>query len=250
MRHRRVAVTVACTVLTAASVAMYSGTASGSPGTAPERGAGCSAVYMIVARGTTEPPGEGATASLVRRIKRATRQPIEDVAVDYPAVAQAPGDTHSSVGAYAASSSRGAAAVRNMLTAEAGRCPHQKIVMLGYSQGAQVIGDAVAGGGGGVLGPQTAPVPAAVTEHVVAMIQMGDPRHMVGQPFDVGSSRRDGMFPRTANQQLTPFSSRIRSYCDTGDTFCDRGRVFPVHLTYLIHYSDDATRFVVGAIGG
>ncbi|WP_227833590.1 cutinase family protein [Nocardia macrotermitis] len=42
---------------------------------------------------------------------------------------------------------------------------------------------------------------------------------------------------------------RIRSYCDTGDPFCDSGKNFPIHLTYLLHYGNDATRFVV-AIGG
>lgn len=249
----RVVQAVVCTTAMAASLTAYSageGSAEGAPSVTPAHARHCHAVYVIVARGTNEPPGEGHTAKLVRKIARRSTQPIDDVAVDYPAVAKLPGDDRASIQGYARSSSLGAAAVRRMLKSEVRRCPRQKIVLLGYSQGAQVIGDAIAGGGGGVLGPEVAPVPHRVSRHVTAVIQMGDPRHMAGLPFDVGTSRRNGLFPRAADQQLTRFGRRVRSYCDAGDPFCDSGKVFPIHLTYLAHYGNAATRFVVKAIGG
>lgn len=203
----------------------------------------CASAYMIVARGTNEPPGEGHTATLVAQIKRTSKQPITDVPVEYPAVAK-------NLAGYIDSTGKGDTAVEKMLTDAVGQCPNRKIVMLGYSQGAQIIGDGIAGGGGGKLGPRTPPVPRAVSNHVVAVVQMGDPRHMAGQPFDVGTSTHDGRFPRAADQLLTPFASKIRSYCDTGDPFCDSGRTMSVHFTYLLKYSNNATRFVVNAIGG
>lgn len=216
------------------------------PAAAAPNGPGgpCGSVYMIVARGTNEPPGEGHTASLVARIKRASKQPITDVPVDYPATAKG------GLSGYVDSTGKGDAAVEHMLADAVARCPAQKIVMLGYSQGAQIIGDAIAAGGGGKLGPQTPPVPSAVSNHVAAVVQMGDPRHMAGQPFDVGTATHDGRFPRAADQRLAPFAGKVRSYCDTGDPFCDSGREMRVHFTYLMKYSDNATRFVVDAIGG
>jgi hypothetical protein len=210
-------------------------------------GDACASVYLIVARGTNEPPGEGHTADLVARIKQSSRQSITDVAVDYPAAAK-------SLSGYADSSAEGTTALRQMLTYEVRRCPAQKIAMLGYSQGAHIIGDAIGGGGGGggggILGPQTSPVPGSVSDHVLAVVQMGDPRHMADLPFDVGTSSRNGRFPRAGDQQLTPFADRVRSYCDTGDPFCGSGRLMPVHFTYLRKYGDDPTQFVVDAVGG
>jgi acetylxylan esterase len=234
-------ISVVAVVLLAATVTGCS--AAATTGAADDLSEPCASVYVIVARATNEPAGEGHMADLVAQIKRSTRQAITDVAVDYPAVAE-------TMSGYADSSSQGAAAVRRMLIDEVARCPTQKIAMLGYSQGAQIIGDAIAGGGGGKLGPETRPVPSAASHHVSAVVQMGDPRHMAGQPFDVGTSTNDGRFPRAADQQLTSFASKVRSYCDTGDPFCDSGRDMSVHLSYLRKYSDDATQFVVDKIGG
>ncbi len=180
---------------------------------------------------------------LVNRIKEATERPIEDVAVDYPATAE-------SIPDYADSTAQGAAEVRRLLTEAVAACPDREIVMLGYSQGAHITGDALAGGGGGRLGPETAPVPSEVSDNVVAVVHMGDPRFMVGEPFDVGTAHRDGRFPRGENQRLTAFAATIRSYCDAGDVFCDSGKIWPVHYVYLPKYGDEAARFVVDAIGG
>lgn len=123
-------------------------------------------------------------------------------------------------------------------------------MLLGYSQGAHIVGDALGGGGGGDLGAKTEPVPANVGEYVAAVIQMGDPRHLVGQPFDVGSSTRDGIFPRLEDQSLTRYAGRIQSYCDSGDPYCDRGDVSAVHLGYTKEYNGVALGFVLGKIGG
>jgi acetylxylan esterase len=140
-------------------------------------------------------------------------------------------------------------------------------------QGAQVIGDAVAGGGGAVgLGPATAPVSAAVANKgmqeyssllkirdsdvdwffsVVAIVQMGDPRHVPGQSFDRGTSLRAGLFPRLASQQYSStLQPRILSFCDFNDPFCDSGADVEVHLTYLDRDQNTAAQFILTQIGG
>ncbi|WP_306355945.1 MULTISPECIES: cutinase family protein [unclassified Nocardia] len=238
-KPRRAAPAIATSMLAAAL------SAGAAPATAAPLNAGdrCSSVYLIVARGSNEDPGPGAMARLVTRIKEATDRPIEDVSVAYPATAE-------SIPNYAASAAKGAAEVRRLLTAAVAACPDREIVMLGYSQGAHITGDAIAGGGGGKLGPETMPVPTEVSDNVQAVVHMGDPRFMAGEPFDVGTARRDGRFPRGENQRLTSFGAKIRSYCDAGDVFCDSGKIWPVHYSYLPKYSVEATQFVVDTIGG
>ncbi|GAA5198416.1 hypothetical protein GCM10023322_71770 [Rugosimonospora acidiphila] len=208
----------------------------------PAPGSGCAAVQIITARASTEAPGEGISGSLVTQIVNSSGQTVARASVSYPAT----------LTNYAASSAQGVAALKQQLTSQVQRCPNQKIVLVGYSQGAHVVGDVLGGGGGGTLGATTAPVSSTVASKVVAVVQFGDPRHVVNQSYDLGTSRRNGLFPRTSAQLqvLAQYASRIHSYCDSGDTFCDSGLNTVVHLTYLDRYQSAATQFVLGRIGG
>jgi len=86
---------------------------------------------------------------------------------------------------------------------------------------------------------------------VVAIIQMGDPRHVPGQSFDRGTSLRAGLFPRLANQQYSAtLQPRIMSFCDFNDPFCDSGADVEVHLTYLDRDQNTAAQFILTQIGG
>lgn len=202
----------------------------------------CSAVHIITARASTEAPGEGITGALVTQIINDSNQSISRAAVNYPAT----------LSNYASSSSQGVAALTQQLTAQVQACPTQKIVLAGYSQGAHVILDVLGGGGGGSLGATTPPISSAIASHVVAAVSFGDPRHVVNQPFDLGTSTRNGRFPRNSTQLtvLRGFAPLIQAYCDRFDTFCDNSFSTQVHLTYLDRYQDDAAEFVLGKIGG
>ena len=111
--------------------------------------------------------------------------------------------------------------------------------------------DALGGGGGGTLGPVTASLDASLASHVAAVVVFGDPRHTAGQPYNVGTAVRSGIYPRTAAQLtvLSGLASHIHAYCDTGDQFCDSGTDLSVHASYLQHYQTVATQFVIGLIG-
>lgn len=202
----------------------------------------CADVHIITARASTEAPGEGITGDLVDRIIALSDQSITRASVSYPAT----------LNNYASSSAQGVAALKTQLTNQVSACPNQKIVLAGYSQGAHVILDVLGGGGGGSLGATTAPIGAAIASHVAAAVSFGDPRHVVNQPFDLGTSRRNGLFPRTAAQLqvLRGFAPLIQAYCDANDTFCDSGFSTTVHLTYLNRYENAAAQFVLGKIGG
>ena len=142
-------------------------------------------------------------------------------------------------------------ALKTQLLAQIQACPDQKIVLAGYSQGAHVVLDVLGGGGGSTLGALTDPVPAAVANHVYAVVTFGDPRHVTNHAFDKGTSTHDGMFPRTDAQLqvLDGIAPKIEAYCDTTDKYCDSGTSLSVHVTYLDRYEAEALAFVMARIG-
>ena len=210
---------------------------------APQEITACGDVKIITARASTEAPGEGITGALVTQIINASDQNVLRVAVSYAAT----------LTNYNSSSLQGINAAKQLLTSEVQACPNEKIVLAGYSQGAHVVTDIIAGGQGGSLGSAVAPVPANVASHVVAIVTFGDPRHVPNQAFDVGTSRRNGLFPRAAGQLQTLGAfgtAKIQAFCDANDTFCDSGFSTATHLTYLNRYQNRAAQFVLGKIGG
>ena len=86
---------------------------------------------------------------------------VARAAVDYPA----------ELIPYDESSSEGTAAVTKQLTDFVGQCPDSKIVLLGYSQGAHIIGDSLCGGGGvDGIGPETPPISTDIGDHGEAVL--------------------------------------------------------------------------------
>ncbi|KAF7369603.1 Acetylxylan esterase 2 [Mycena venus] len=187
---------------------------------------GCSAIHVITARASTEAPGEGIIGAVVSSVVQGSSQNVSRESVDYPAT----------VANYDSSESLGVTDMENKLAAKAGSCPDTKIVLMGYSQGAQVTGDTMVAQGAGV-------------SQVAAVILMGDPAHVAGESFQKGTANnQNGIFPRS-NNGLEQFSDKIASFCDIGDEFCASGASLAVHLGYVQEYGSQATAFVLGRIG-
>jgi hypothetical protein len=237
-RARRLGfVAVAATVGT-----LMTGVVLASPANAVASSGGCAAVSIITARASTEQAGEGITGNLVTAIVNASKQTVSRASVSYPATLQN----------YANSSLQGINAAKTQISNLVSSCPNTKIVLLGYSQGAHVMLDVLGGGQGGSLGTATPPLASNIASHVTAVATFGDPRHVVNQSFDLGTSTRNGMFPRSSTQLsvLAGFASRIAAWCDANDQFCDSGNSLNVHLTYLNRYQTAAQNFVLGKVGG
>jgi hypothetical protein len=111
-----------------------------------------SGVHMIVARASTEAPGEGIIGAVATHVQQSV--PGSDAeAVDYPAT----------LTDYLNSEASGVAAMTKLIQSYVARCPNSKIALLGYSQvfcyaigegyvlmrgqGAQVVGDVLCGTG-------------------------------------------------------------------------------------------------------
>jgi hypothetical protein len=203
---------------------------------------GCAAVNLIVARASTEAPGEGITQSLATQIVNSSTQTVSQEAVVYPAT----------LTNYTSSESRGVTNAEQELTTAVKNCPSQKEVLLGYSQGAEVSMDVIAGNA--ETGGTVAPVSTSVSSHVVAIANFGDPGHVVGQSWDLGTATRAGLFTRSGAEDklLTAFggSGKTAAWCDANDPYCASGANLEVHLTYLNRYQNAAASFVLGKIGG
>ena len=227
----------------AAAAVALAGTACSVAGAGPAGAvaarADCAAVRIISARADGEDPGPGVIGSLAKLIKGQLSASVTREAVAYPAA----------LNGWARSAASGDRAIKADLTSAARRCPAQVFVLLGYSQGAEIVGDALGGGGGGALGPVTAGVPAPVARKVVAVIQLGDPRRMPGLSFDKGSAAgATGQYPRSQSVSLARFAAKVRSYCDRGDPICAGGRNLAAHFGLTDKHGQNASRFVLGRL--
>jgi acetylxylan esterase len=223
-----------------AAAGLAASVAGAMPAGATASTASCAAVHIIVARASTEAAGDGVIGALATLIQGDVNATVSQEAVVYPAT----------LTNYASSVAQGDSAMAKDVENAVSACPNEKIVLLGYSQGAQVVGDVLAGGGGGSLGAQSAPIPSADAAKVIAAIQFGDPRHQPNlASIDLGTDPgAQGIFPVVSGQSRAGFSAILRSWCDTGDPFCAGGANLNAHLQYVNKYDTAANTFVKGRL--
>ena len=134
----------------------------------PRRSVNCATgVHIVAARGSLEDSGEGKCKPLSDAIKTAISG-SDDVAVNYPA----------KLIEYEKSETEGVIVMTGLIQNYTQACPNTKIVLLGFSQGAQVLGDIL--GGGSYGDPPSAPLSAQFSKNIIAALQFGDPAHVAG----------------------------------------------------------------------
>lgn len=170
---------------------------------------------------------------------------------------------------YCDSISEGVANGQAQMIAYNKRCPKSKLVVSGYSQGAYVVGDMFAGGGG-TFGDcvQASNEPFDVDSDagkmgkillfqgeeswltlrlVTAILMWGSKRHTASQPYNTFSGAdKNGTYPRPeaeldALKQWTPV---LRDYCVVTDPNCAGGKVNEDHWNYFELYSDQAVEWM------
>ncbi|KAM0350546.1 hypothetical protein ACHAPU_003029 [Fusarium lateritium] len=163
---------------------------------------------------------------------------------------------------YCGSVTEGVNNGKKQITAYNKRCPDSMLVVSGYSQGGQVVGD-ILGGGGGVffqdcveediegLSPKSRP-----GNKIVAAMVFGDTRHTADQPFNtLSGAGNNGLFPRPADQlaNLVSYGDVFRNYCVDTDPICAQGKDGETHLNYFDIYSNQVAGWVkerIEEVGG
>ncbi|POR33881.1 Acetylxylan esterase 2 [Tolypocladium paradoxum] len=224
--------------LTTTAVAAAMLGASGAASAAQNSDTCANGLHIIVARGTGERQGSGVTGLLADRIAGQV-QGSKVAPLDYPASLTDP--------AYDVSVGDGVKAMQGALDRYTAACPDSKVVVMGYSQGAQVSMDAICGGAGGVFDSATPLAVNKVENNIVAIVLFGDPTHRANTTYDKGTSIRNGIFQRSnaSVEVCAKYADRLVSYCDTGDTYCDAGKDKKVHGTYVQKYGDDSVKYIV-----
>ncbi|KAH7040907.1 Alpha/Beta hydrolase protein [Microdochium trichocladiopsis] len=214
----------------------------------PRRAAAeCSDVHIFLARGNNE-PYPGRQGDLVAAICKGVDS------CDYEDLLYSARYTD----LYCQIVYDGVIAGHTQLAAYASRCPKSKLVLGGYSVGAQVITDILAGAGGtfynGCVQPSAPPLSRenAPGNMIAAVLVSGNVRHTGGEPFNTGTgSGMSGMFPRTGDQKaaLDGWADILRDECIETDPICGNkslkdGAVVADHLSYFARLTGDFAQWV------
>ncbi|KAI8945313.1 putative acetylxylan esterase 2 precursor [Xylaria longipes] len=194
-----------------------------------------SGLYMIAARGSTEDPGEGPLSEITDMVK-ALVPDSASIAVDYPAAIF-------DDGTYPVSVSDGITDTINKIHDYVSACgASSRIVLLGFSQGGNIMTDALAGG---VAKPD--PLGEEYRQNIKSVVAFGDPTYTTGQSFDFGNATKSGIFSRGGDSlaKLNTYASVIRSYCSVHDPVCATGDSLAVHSAEVPTYAMNAAEFIV-----
>jgi len=209
------------------------------------RQSGCPQIHVFGARETTVPPGYGTAGVVVNLITGAYPNSTAE-AINYPACG---GQSSCGSVSYANSVIQGVQAVASQVNSFNQQCPSTLLVLVGYSQGGQIFDDGYCGGGDTNEGLTSTAIPisTAAQAQIKAAIFMGDPRHIPGLSYNVGTCQASGFAPRPAGFQC-PYASNIQSYCDAADPYCCNGTDANTHQGYGTEYGQAALTFVKGKL--
>ena len=183
----------------------------------------CSDIDVVAARGTFEPGrlglivGDPVFSALEKKL---TGKTVSSYAVDYPA------------NLSLTSAAQGNRDLVNHVNSQAANCPNQRFILVGYSQGANVVDNSIGiSSAGAVVGsPIVATLPAAVEPKVAAVLLFGNPIRALGKSV------------------IGTYQSRTFDICAQGDPVCERGGGDTgAHLSYRDD-ADEAAAFAAGKV--
>jgi len=170
----------------------------------------CTEFLVITARGTGEPSTNQLLSPVAKTIAKARPKLVEQLDLDYPA------DTDVKEGG-----TEGARRLVDTLNVQAEACPDQRFVLLGYSQGAMLVGDALSDPETRMVGETVGEVTEDAAKRIRAIVLYGDPRFVGAAPYNAGSfdPAINGVLPRPADA-LDAYADRLRDYCVAQDFVC------------------------------
>lgn len=181
--------------------------------------------------------------------------PVYEEAINYPAVVLDINNPQATD--YLSSLQYGATNLANEINDIVATCAHTNILLAGYSQGADVINQVI-----GAYRTASITVPSLVAgafTHITSVMLFGDPRYRPGEAWDAaGNGTGNGVFVSPAGQfqyakrltwlppsySVQGYVTTVRSYCFTGDFFC-QSTFTPAGLT--VHGSYGSSNAMVDA---
>jgi Cutinase len=223
MRNRRWASRAAASVVLAVSVAAFClcGVAVTTP---PASAASCKQVLVIGVRGSAETSKNfgGFGETVVRAVNRfratlGTKTSVETQAFDYEARSVFAAGNVLMPKLFFDSADSGISQLRDLLSSRTSACPKQKLVLIGYSQGALVINRALVELGTAV---------SSALGHVASVELIADPQRIGTSPYATGGANNafngstvaTGVYP--SDQLPDAVMSRTDSYCVKNDLVC------------------------------
>lgn len=175
----------------------------------------CEPVLVITVRGTGEPSKGQLVSGVARAIAKEDPDETEVIDLDYPA------DTEVKEG--------GTLGVRRLvdtLNLQAEHCADQEFVLLGYSQGALVIGDALSAPETRLVGGTVGEIGGDASDRIKAIVFYGNPRFVGSEEYNRGDFDAvfNGLLPRPV-AALSHYEDRLADYCVADDFVCQSGIV-------------------------
>ena len=204
-----------------AALSLVGGAGLASLSTSTATAATCTDIDVVAARGTFEPGtlgtivGDPVYSALQKKL---TGKNLSSYKVDYPADLSL------------TSAAQGNADLVDHVTRQATACPYQRFVLVGYSQGANVVDNSIGISSAGALvgSPIVATIPAALEPRVAAVLLFGNPIRALGKSV------------------TGTYQSRTIDFCAQGDPVCENGGDDVLaHLGYTAD-ADAAAAFAAG----
>ncbi|QKV73278.1 cutinase family protein [Amycolatopsis sp. Hca4] len=177
----------------------------------------CTDIDVPVARGTGEPGtlgfivGDPVFSAVQNRLRPRS---VSSYRVDYPADLGEP-----------ASVQKGNTDLVDHVRTQAAACPAQRFVLVGYSQGANVVDNSIGISSDGAIvgGPIVATIPADLAPRIAAILLFGNPIRAIGRSV------------------TGTYAGRTKDYCAAGDPICQAGGFnILAHLSYGSNAGDAA----------
>lgn len=211
----------------------------------------CSDVHLIIARGWNEnyPGRQGALTSAVCA-------DLPGMSCDYEDVAY---DAYSTD--YCPSVAAGQRLALQKIDEYVAKCPNSAIVLSGYSEGATVIGNVLAGESSDPRCPDTGfsgmtRTAAGASCNIAAVTLWGNPRHTANQPYNAltgGAGQATETRDAGGLARLNFYTPRLQDYCSVDDLVCAPGlgaNTVEAHTNYFDYATSQAAQYIASAVKG
>lgn len=210
-------------------------------------------VLIVTVRGSTEPvSGSRLLTPIADAISDRYPADVQIHSLAYPATFESFHATYPARIDLGQSPTIGVHNLVSLLNDEASSRPQRRIVLLGWSQGAQVITDALLHPAARYAGTEAPDLDPTAADQIAAIALFANPAFTAGEPYNAGEFTPgvSGVIPRRPGM-LAAYTDKIRDYCARGDISAQNapGSDVEGHVAYFHNgMPDQAAEFVLSRL--